>query len=859
MRTKGVCALILMSVLLVVMPGMSAAGAATPDLVVTTVAVKQAEAAVGEALRVVVTVKNAGGADAAASKTALYLSSDKKLDRGDTRLAERASVARLSKGERARSVVKGAVPAGVKVGTYRLLACADATKVVRETNEKNNCAPTGAQLQVVTRTSEDKIDEAEASGAIDAETALRYRIFAMFNDSRLPAAYRGDDSQALESEALQTARDSWSDLSAATQKLVNPYLTPPFYQGSAWSPIEKQVSPGTRLRADEGGAPGCNYDQISEDWKSVLSEDGKVRVWWQMKYDDADGLRARQILQTIEDKIWPALKGLMGREPLLDSAGMCDGPDSALDLALVDADTDTTIRKDFFGCQSPTYILLKRTRPGSLPFVAHELMHSLQYSYDVSGSCDDYKWLREATAQWFMDYVSDAGYGHGVTPDDSEWLHGAPELYLDRPEVALESTSPLHHEYGSYLWFFFMARFDTPNYVKAVWDGTTAMSSLDAVTTPLGGNFDATWREFVKTNWNRGDIDDYRTWDGLTAKAGVEADFKLTKGKASATISVNHLGAKYYTFHPDPSLTSLEFDNESVGVPGAGVQAIITYANGTEKVEDWSDKAHVELCLKLPEVKEITLVFSNSNIDKGNKVDFDITWTGQQGICCTGTPAPQRTGQPSTDTAGATAEGSGCPAMTGTITYTETDSWNAPPGGCCTGSDTLKVQYGVLMAPEPDGFGWVDDGSTYDITYTGQQSGHGDFGIANCDYQDNYHGAGAGPVKAFAGKIVEEGDLSPVSGKPAEGRELLLFLSDWDMKYIVSGTQVYSGCDNDSHNATIEDGPDEKDVDPPLGECDGMEGALWLRGAADARTLTATCTITDENGVTRTTTASVTF
>ena len=169
------------------------------------------------------------------------------------------------------------------------------------------------------------------------------------------------------------------------------------------------------------------------------------------------------------------------------------------------------------------------------------------------------------------------------------------------------------------------------------------------------------------------------------------------------------------------------------------------------------------------------------------------------------------------------------------------------------------MSYGVRMAPEPDGFGWVDDGSTYGVTYRSQSSGHGDFGIANCDYEDSYTGSGSGAVKTFAGKIVEEGDLSPVTGTPAKGRELLLLVSDWDMKYVVSGTQVYSSCENDSHNATIEDGPEEKDIDPPLGECQDMEGALWLRGAPDARTLTASCTSTDENGVTRTLTASVTF
>ena len=863
MRTKGICTFVVLSVLLAIVPGMSAAGAvAKADLVVTKVALTQAEAAAGELLRVSVTTRNAGRRGAPGSRTGLFLSEDKVFSKSDTPLVVKVSAPRLGAGESARSVVQATVPAGAAVGTYRLLACADSAKAVRESNESNNCRAARTPLRLVTRSSEDKIDAAEDAGKIDSETALRYRIFAQFEDPRLPKAFRGDDSEALESEALQTALDTFTELSPATQKVVEPYLLPPFQVGSAWSPVEAEGAGAGRRQsstlAAEGDGPGCgDIDLIARDWKSVVSADGRVRVWWQTRYED--DLRAVQILDAIEKKIYPALEKLMGRLPLQDDGGLCNGPDTALDIALVDAITDTAIRKAWIGCQSPAHILLKRDRPGYLPFVAHELMHALQFSYDVQGSCGEYDWLREATAQWFMDYVSDARYGVGLQPDDSEWLHQAPQLYLDRPEVPLEATEPDYHEYGSYLWFFFVSRFDTENYVRAVWDSTPSMSSLDAVKAPLGGNFDEYWREFVKRNWNQGTVDDYQKWDGLKKTAHLQSEWSVKEGEAPFKVGLTHLTSKYFEFVPDPQLTNLEIENQAADIPGAGVQAIISYADGTEKVEDWSDKSLIELCLKNPGVTKIIVIFSNSNTDPSSKIVLDSVWKGEESICCTSKPTTTQRVEDGSS-AGSTA-GTPCPTVTGTITYTETDSWQAPPDACCSGSETLTLTYDVRMAPEPDGFGWVDAGSSYAVTYASQQSGHGRFGIAECNYQDSYQGSGAGLVPMNAGNMVEKGDLSPVTGQPATGREVLLDIAG-EAEYSYSGTKEYSGCDNPSHDATVSDGPHQESIDhwTVSGDCEGYPPFLWLRAAAKERTLTYECTdVDDETGRTQTVTASVTF
>lgn len=41
------------------------------------------------------------------------------------------------------------------------------------------------------KTTDELIDKAIADGRIDAETGLRYKVFALFGDARLPAEFRG--------------------------------------------------------------------------------------------------------------------------------------------------------------------------------------------------------------------------------------------------------------------------------------------------------------------------------------------------------------------------------------------------------------------------------------------------------------------------------------------------------------------------------------------------------------------------------------------------------------------------------------------------------------------------------------------
>src|SRR3954447_23409291 len=109
-----------------------AAHAATrPDLAVHTAAGVPSSLPPGGSATIRLTVANQGGARAGSSRTDLLLSSDAKRSRGDVRLARIVTGSVKAHGKRgvtARVKLGGAVGAG----RYVLLACADATRRVKE-------------------------------------------------------------------------------------------------------------------------------------------------------------------------------------------------------------------------------------------------------------------------------------------------------------------------------------------------------------------------------------------------------------------------------------------------------------------------------------------------------------------------------------------------------------------------------------------------------------------------------------------------------------------------------------------------------------------------------------------------------
>ena len=92
-------------------------------------------------------IKNSGRAGARRSVTGFFLSLDSKRSGNDTALGT-VTAAALEPGRTTRARRSVTVPAPLAAGTYRLLACADVKKRVRESSERDNCRAAKGTLTI---------------------------------------------------------------------------------------------------------------------------------------------------------------------------------------------------------------------------------------------------------------------------------------------------------------------------------------------------------------------------------------------------------------------------------------------------------------------------------------------------------------------------------------------------------------------------------------------------------------------------------------------------------------------------------------------------------------------------------------
>jgi photosystem II stability/assembly factor-like uncharacterized protein len=111
-----------------------------PDLVETSVSNPPVTVTPGGLFSVTDTAQNIGSAAAAASTTRYYLSTTTSRSTGSILLAGTRSILSLAPAATSSGNASVAVPSTLPNGTYFLLACSDDTKLVSETNEKNNCS-----------------------------------------------------------------------------------------------------------------------------------------------------------------------------------------------------------------------------------------------------------------------------------------------------------------------------------------------------------------------------------------------------------------------------------------------------------------------------------------------------------------------------------------------------------------------------------------------------------------------------------------------------------------------------------------------------------------------------------------------
>jgi hypothetical protein len=477
----------------------------------------------------------------------------------------------------------------------------------------------------------DLIDQAEAQGELDTETALTYRVFATFGDARLPARYRGDDTGRFGIGILHAVSERFDSLSADTQRTLAPFLVPPPYRTS---------SAGSASSPHAPERPTCSV--LDGRWSFAVGTTGPrhVQVWYLLS---SDKIRAEDLAREIETKIWPKLtaptplgEGLLA--PLSDSAEPCNGGTGALDLYLVEmallSEREPLGEVGSHLCrESPVALFLRRDLPPHdlALAAAHEIMHAIQFAYKSSACVSSYGWLLDATATWAMDYVYGKGDNALVHPWARELIR-SPERSIDDRKLtgATGATGTADgRDYGAYLFFQFLVRTQGPGSVRKVWEATISNpTSLAAVNAAIPGGFFEQWLEFSKRLWNREPVDarasSFKHWDDLTDAPLVPDLSGDLNGKPehSAVFSdheINNLATQYYRFlFKDPNTRSVLFYNGYFNPDPekrrVKVLAMWKDATQTWHEEEWTKYEFVGLCRDLAEQRasELILVVSNS-------------------------------------------------------------------------------------------------------------------------------------------------------------------------------------------------------------------------------------------------------
>jgi hypothetical protein len=461
--------------------------------------------------------------------------------------------------------------------------------------------------------SEGLINTALAAGTINATTALKYRVFAIYGDSRLPFEYLGNQVPRRENHLAFDLALAYPTLSAADQAELGPYMLPPIYAdswlgkrraaarggrtstdqrvtrhvaGSGKPASPAAVTSATQVRALTDRGPSCS-GIVDEGWTSVDS--AHFRVWYDAANFPGDQTGA-QLASSVAEETYSALNALGMRAPLSDVSlfSPCFGGDGRVDIYLVPEAARFGIDSDTLGvastintnaATSAAFINLNRTRIGTPLFfgtVAHEYTHVVQAAYPNHLRMSDVarSFIKDATADWAIDYVR--------ATDNGE--HDSARYLMQHIETPLWASSYELKRYGAYLFFQFVARLQDASgngyggaqVVRAVWEGiaaNTGSSGVDVLAVlhaALPRGLEHTFNDFAVQLWNRAPVDRFFAVDGLAERGRIDRDAEVvlaspvieTPASGGTEVRISELSMRNERFRfVDDNVTTVTFFN----------------------------------------------------------------------------------------------------------------------------------------------------------------------------------------------------------------------------------------------------------------------------------------------------------
>jgi hypothetical protein len=415
-----------------------------------------------------------------------------------------------------------------------------------------------------------KIDEELAAGLITETDALRYKVFAVYGDGRLPHRFGGATFEEGTAVVEQLA-EQYGDLPVELRDELTPFVLPPDAPGSWYA---ASAAAGSTSSAAGDGPPTGSFHQL--DVTDGAGKSVAVVKWPTTHALAASAQTVRDAMQG-PDGVYAKLVALMGRAPRSDADldPENNGGDGRYDVYLLPQGSTN------FGWTQPASpgffqgVFFDRTRTSFIVMdvqtiannfgghgtalynrklrsnIAHEFMHAIQFAFNVSASRSDYWWLGDATATWAEHYMF---------PNENMEHPDAPDFLrtLDLPlEVDLPDTDrDANRRYGGYLYFFHQVQKHGDSVLRFTYQSAEEADTLTAIDNGVPNGIAENWADFAAANWN-----DPPVSQGTTSYNYYESSDGL------------QTGARNFTPLDDPTLSGQQDDWE-LALSGDGLQPL---------------------------------------------------------------------------------------------------------------------------------------------------------------------------------------------------------------------------------------------------------------------------------------------
>lgn len=412
-------------------------------------------------------------------------------------------------------------------------------------------AGTGGSVGVFGDNAIDAIEQALAAGDITDIDALRFKVFAVFGDERLPEQFR-TDVLFEGTDVVTEFGERWATLPVDVQQELEPFMLPPAADGS-WYDLRQTPSSST-----------FTPKAVSFNERTALNN--RVLIHIPMGPPNLSPLADTIEDALDDDQVWNDLIAFMGVEPISDSGieQNNNGGDGRFDVYIVRSSDIHPRLRNCYAWATPYspgfvqdvtgdhrragYVVINAGAPQSVDAnkatVAHEFFHILAMAFNVPTS-EERSWLSESTATWAADFIYPT----------ADWEHGFANRFFESPERTLTHRSG-DRDYGAYLyWYFLTKRFGNDDIVRQVWAQSESMSVLEAVNAVTPNGFTNVFAEFAATNWNRPDFHkqapyDIYMKDGLTHAAKETNETPVANPQADVAVTftgggVSRLSAQY--------------------------------------------------------------------------------------------------------------------------------------------------------------------------------------------------------------------------------------------------------------------------------------------------------------------------